>query len=131
MYDGSYVKVKLRNVHYDNDIHYTLQMCKWLPKLVGVWPLVNSHTRSKLEQPLSIILISTCFSSILFIVLPSFHHIFFVEKNTYMKVKLISPFSFCVSSVIKYCYLGKKGHFFQQCIQHMRQDWKTVHEPNY
>ncbi|KAF3424649.1 hypothetical protein E2986_11728 [Frieseomelitta varia] len=129
----SYVEVdgQLRNVHYENDIHYTLQMCEWLFKIIGVWPLVNSHTRSKLQQLVSIVLISTCFSSILFIVLPTFHHIFFVEKNTDIKVKMIGPVSFCVSSAIKYCYLGMKGHFFERCIQHVRKDWKTVHDPNY
>ncbi|KOX73712.1 Putative odorant receptor 13a [Melipona quadrifasciata] len=133
MYDRSYPTAdgQLRNVHYDNDIHYTLQMCEWLLKLVGVWPLVNSHTRSKLQQLLSTVLISTCFSSILFIILPSFHHIFFVEKNTDMKVKLIGPVSFCVTSAIKYCYLGTKGHSFERCIQHVRKDWKTVHDQNY
>ncbi|XP_043517114.1 odorant receptor 49a-like isoform X2 [Frieseomelitta varia] len=133
MYDRSYVKVdgKLRNVHYDNDIHYTLQMCEWLFKLIGMWPLVNNHNRSKLQQLVTIVLISTCFSSMLFIVLPSLHHIFFVEKNTNMKVKMFGPVSFCVSSAIKYCYLGTKGHFYQRCIQHVRKDWKTVHDPNY
>ena len=121
----------MRNVHYDNDIHYTLQMCEWLFKLIGMWPLVNNRTRSKLQQLVTIVLISTCLSSMLFIVLPSFHHIFFVEKNTDMKVKMFGPVSFCVSSAIKYCYLGTKGHFFQRCIQHVRKDWKTVHDPNY
>ena len=133
MHVRSYVKLdgQLRNVHYENDIHYTLQMCEWLLKLVGVWPLVNSHTRSKLQQLFSIVLMSTCFSSILFVVLTSFHHIFFVEKNTDMKVQLMGPFSFCFSSVIKYCYLGAKGHFFERCIQHVREDWKMVDDPNY
>ena len=133
MPDRSYAKIdgQLKNVHYDNDIHYTLQMCEWLFKIIGMWPLVNSDTRSKLQQLVTTVLISVCFSSMLFIVLPSFHHIFFVEKNTDMKVKMLGPVSFCFSSAIKYCYLGTKGHFFHRCIQHVRKDWKTVHDPNY
>ena len=133
MHDRSYATVdgQLRNVHYKNDIHYTLQMYEWLFKLIGIWPFVNSQARSKLEQLVWIILITICSSSILFIVLPSFHHIFFVEKNTAMKVKMLGPVSFCFSSAIKYCYLGAKGRYFQQCIQHVRNDWKTVHDPNY
>ena len=132
MHDRSYARVncQLRNVHYKNDIHYTLQMCKWLLKPIGVWPLVNNHA-SKLEQFISIILMTTCFSSLLFIVLPSFHHIFFVEKSTHMKVKLLGPVGFCFSSTIKYCCLSLKGPSFERCIQHVRKDWKTVHDPNY
>ncbi|XP_043517106.1 uncharacterized protein LOC122532412 isoform X2 [Frieseomelitta varia] len=133
MYDRSYARVdeQLRNIHYKNDIQYALQISEWLLKLIGMWPFVNSHATNKLGQLVSVILISTCFSSILFIILPTLHHIFFVEKNTYMKVKMIGPVSFGFSSAIKYCYLGTKGHFFQRCIQHVRKDWKTVHDPNY
>ncbi|XP_043517113.1 odorant receptor Or2-like isoform X1 [Frieseomelitta varia] len=132
MHDRSYTRVncQLKNVHYENDIHYTLQLCKWLLKPIGVWPLVNNRA-SKLEQLVSIVLMTTCFSSLLFIVLPSFHHIFFVEKNTHIKVKLLGPVGFCFSSTIKYCCLGLKGPFFERCIQHVRKDWKTVHDPNY
>ena len=132
MYDRSYARVdkQLRNVHYENDIHYTLQMCEWLFKLIGMWPLVDSRA-SKLQQIVSIVLISSSFSSMLFIILPSFHHIFFVEKNTAMKVKMLGPVSFCFSSAIKYCYLGARGRFFKRCFQQVRKDWKTVHDPNY
>ena len=132
MHDRSHTRVncQLRNVHYDNDIHYTLQLCKWLLKPIGVWPLVNNRA-SKLEQLVSTILMTTCFSSLLFIVLPSFHHIFFVEKSTHIKVKLLGPVGFCFSSTIKYCCLGLKGPFLERCIQHVRKDWQTVHNPNY
>ena len=48
-----------------------------------------------------------------------------------VQVKLLGPFTFCTSSTIKYCYLSLKGPFFERCIQHVRKDWKTVHDPNH
>ncbi|KAK9299139.1 hypothetical protein QLX08_007756 [Tetragonisca angustula] len=132
MHDRSQAIVdgQLKNIHYKNDIHYTLQMCEWLFKLIGMWPLINSRT-SKLQHLLSIVLIISSFSSMLFIIIPSFHHIFFVEKDTAMKLKMLGPVAFCFSSAIKYCYLGTKGRFFERCFQHVRKDWKKVHDPNY
>ena len=130
MYDRSYTIVddQLKNNHYKNDIHYTLQMCQWLLKLIGIWPLVNNHT-SRLEQLLSIVLMITCYSSIFFIILPSGHHFFFVEKNLYMKMKMLGPVSFCVFATVKYSYLARKGTFLQRCIRQVKNDWKRVQDP--
>ncbi|XP_017795940.1 PREDICTED: uncharacterized protein LOC108577312 [Habropoda laboriosa] len=82
MYDRSCSSVdgQLRNYHYQNDIHYTLQMCQWLLKPIGVWRLLDQRS-SKLEHLVSIVLMTICFSSLFFIVLPSGHYIFFAEKS--------------------------------------------------
>lgn len=130
MLNRSYNNSQLKNIHYENDIHYTLQMCQWLLKPIGVWPFVYDRT-SRLEQLISIVLMATCFSSLLFIILPSGHHIFFVEKDMHLKVKLLGPVGFCLSSTIKYCYLSVKGVFFEQCIKHVEKDWKMVQDPSY
>ncbi|XP_043596776.1 odorant receptor 4-like [Bombus pyrosoma] len=132
MYDRSYTIVddQLKNNHYQNDIHYTLQMCQWLLKLIGMWPLVNNHT-SRLERLLSIIVMIICFCSIFFIILPSGHHFFFVEKNLYMKMKMLGPVSFCVFATVKYSYLALKGAFLQRCIRQLKNDWKRVQDPSH
>ncbi|XP_006565966.1 odorant receptor 4-like isoform X1 [Apis mellifera] len=132
MHDRSYhdIESQLKNSYYKSDIHYTLQMCQWLLKPIGVWPLISNQT-NKFEQLVSIILMITCFSSLLFIILPSGHHYFFVEKNLNMKVKALGPVSFCVSSTIKYCYLALKGSSFERCIEHMKRDWMMVQDPNH
>ena len=132
MYDRSYTIVddQLKNNHYQNDIHCTLQMCQWLLKLIGVWPLVNDHT-SKLEQLLSVVVMIICFCSIFFIILPSGHHFFFVEKNLYMKVKMLGPVGFCVFATVKYSYLALKGAFLQRCIRQLKNDWKRVQDPSH
>ncbi|CAK9827123.1 Odorant receptor 4 [Anthophora retusa] len=114
----------LKNYHYENDIHYTLQMCQWLLKFIGLWPLLY-HRTSRLEQLVSFFLLTTCFSSLLFIIVPSGHY-FVVEKRIELKVKLFGPVGFCLTSFLKYCYLIVKGTSFERCIQHIEQDWKVV-----
>ncbi|XP_076475395.1 odorant receptor 4-like [Bombus vancouverensis nearcticus] len=132
MYDQSYTigDDQLKNNHYQDDIHYTLQMCQWLLKLIGMWPLVNNHT-SRLEQLLSVVVMIICFCSIFFIILPSGHHFFFVEKNLYMKVKMLGPVGFCVFATVKYSYLALKGAFLQRCIRQLKNDWKRVQDPSH
>lgn len=127
MHDRSHDTIRPRNKDHENDIHYTLQMCQWLLKAIGVWPIVYRHT-SKLEQLLSVFLMATCLSSLFFVIIPSGHHIFFVEKSVHIKVKMLGPVGFCLSSTIKYFYLGLKGPFFDSCIQHLERDWKLVQD---
>ncbi|XP_076760041.1 odorant receptor 13a-like [Xylocopa sonorina] len=124
------VSKRMWNVHYKNDIRYSLQMCQWLLQSIGVWPLVYEGA-SKLEQILSVILMTTCFSILFFVIVPSSHHIFYVEKDLDTKVKLFGPICFCISSTIKYCYLSLKGGAFKQCIEHMKRDWQVVQDPSH
>ena len=49
----------------------------------------------------------------------------------HVQVKLLGPFTFCISSTIKYCFLGLKGPYFERCIHHVKKDWKTVRDPNH
>ncbi|CAL7936637.1 unnamed protein product [Xylocopa violacea] len=118
------------NVHYENDIRYSLQMCQWLLQSIGVWPLVYEGT-SRLEHVISVIVMTTCFTLLFFIIVPSGHYIFYVEKNLNMKVKLFGPVGFCLSSTMKYFYLNLKGGVFKRCIEHVKRDWQVVQDPNH
>ncbi|CAL7936635.1 unnamed protein product [Xylocopa violacea] len=118
------------NVHYKNDIRYSLQMCQWLLQSIGVWPLVYEGT-SKLEHVISVIVMTACFTLLFFIIVPSGHYIFYVEKNLNMKVKLLGPVGFCLSSTMKYFYLNLKGGVFKRCIEHVKRDWQVVQDPNH
>ncbi|XP_053999466.1 odorant receptor 4-like [Hylaeus anthracinus] len=132
MHDRSYNRIvvgKLKNFHYESDIKYTLEMCQWVLKPIGMWSLIYNRT-SKLEKVTSVVLLITCFCSLFFIIVPSGHYIFFVEKNIQTKVKLLGPVGFCLSSAIKYCYLSLKGAVFGRCIAHVEKDWRMVNNPN-
>ncbi|CAL7936639.1 unnamed protein product [Xylocopa violacea] len=118
------------NRDYEKDIHYTMQMPQWLLKSIGVWPLVYKHT-SRLEQLVSVFLMATCFFSLFFIIIPCSNFIFSIDKDIHTKVKLLGPVSFSMTSAMKYVYLGLKGPFFKNCIQHVERDWRIVQDPTY
>ncbi|XP_026670968.1 uncharacterized protein LOC108626772 [Ceratina calcarata] len=112
------------------DVQYTLQLSKWLLKPIGVWPLVSGRS-SRLDYFVSAVLMVTCFSSIFFIIVPSGHYVLYVNKSVQMKLKLLGPVGFCVSSVLKYCCLIIKSTPLKRCIQHVEKDWRTVQDPNH
>ncbi|XP_076276072.1 odorant receptor 10-like [Lasioglossum baleicum] len=118
------------NPNYKSDVKYTLEMCRWVTKPIGVWPFVYSRT-SKLEKLVSIVLLAVCFSDLLFATIPPGHYLMFVEKNVYVIVKLLGPLGFCISSAIKYLYLVFKGNVFKRCLVHVERDWKTVVDERY
>nr|XP_031834536.1 odorant receptor Or2-like [Nomia melanderi] len=129
MWDRSWSPTRsyLRNHDHETDVNYTLEMCRWLLKPIGVWTLIY-HRASNLERAVSMLLQVACFSCLLFIILPSANNIFFVEKDIQVKVKLLGPVGFCMFSAVKYCYIGAKGKILGRCIQHVEKDWRTVDE---
>ncbi|XP_017878913.1 odorant receptor 9a-like [Ceratina calcarata] len=131
MYDRSANGISEQlNTNYKNDIHYTLQMCQWLLKPLGIWPVIYKRT-SQLEKLIAFILFSMCFFTLLFIIVPCCNFIFSSENSIHVKVKLLGPVSFSMTSAMKYCYFGLKGQFFERCIEHVERDWKTVQDPNH
>ncbi|XP_031834879.2 odorant receptor 13a-like isoform X2 [Nomia melanderi] len=132
MYDRtSSVKTSYpKNYNHEDDLKYTLEMCQWLLKPLGVWTLIY-HRVSKLGRAASIVMLFLCFSCFLFVIIPSFNNIFFVEKNVANKVKVFGPAVFCVFSTVKYCYLGARGKILGQCIEHVEQDWRMVQHQDY
>ncbi|XP_076642131.1 odorant receptor 10-like [Halictus rubicundus] len=113
------------NSNYKSDVNYTLEMCRWVTRPIGVWPFVYTRA-SKAEKLVSIILFTVCFSDLLFSIIPPGHYLMFVEKNVYVTVKLLGPLGFCLSSTIKYLYLVFKGNVFKRCIVRVERDWQTV-----
>ncbi|XP_078043439.1 odorant receptor 13a-like isoform X1 [Augochlora pura] len=120
----------LNNSNYKDDVNYTLEMCRWVMRPIGIWSFVY-HRISKLEKLVSIVMLTLCFSDLLFSIIPPGHYLIFVEKNMYVTVKLLGPLGFCVSSMIKYLYLVLKGNVFKDCIVHVERDWQTVVDQRY
>ncbi|XP_053999460.1 odorant receptor 4-like isoform X1 [Hylaeus anthracinus] len=118
----------VENPNYEKDINYTTEMCRWFLKPIGVWPFVYSRI-SKLEKVVLTILFVTWFTNLLFALLPPSRYILFEEKTLYIRLKLLGPTSFSLSSTIKYCYLILKGRTFENCIVHIEKDWKMVQNP--
>ncbi|XP_076224774.1 odorant receptor 13a-like isoform X2 [Nomia melanderi] len=132
MYDriASVEKSYTKNYNHEDDLKYTLEMCQWLLKPLGVWTLIY-HRVSKLGRAASVVMLFLCLSCFLFVIIPSFNNIFFAEKNVANKVQLFGPAIFCVFSTVKYCYLGVKGKTLGRCIQHVERDWRMVQHQHY
>lgn len=113
-----------RNVRYEHDIHYTIQLCRWILKPIGIWHFIYGHA-SQNEKLISLALIVTCFSALCFVLIPLGLHTLFYEEDINIKVKLFGPIGFCLNSTIKYCYLVR-GASFGKCIRHVENDWWTV-----
>ncbi|XP_078043425.1 odorant receptor Or2-like isoform X2 [Augochlora pura] len=128
MRDRSCHQTKSCNEDHEGDLNYTLEMCRWLMRPLGMWTLVY-HRVSRLEKSLAILLQIASFSSLLFVILPSAYNMFFVEEDLKNIVKLLGPVSFCTSSTIKYFILSLKGDILGRCIKHLEKDWRMVKDP--
>ncbi|KAG5331932.1 OR4 protein, partial [Acromyrmex charruanus] len=117
--------LKMYNVHHKNDIRYTMQLCRWVLKPIGMWHPIYGHP-SQNEKFISIILIIMCFSALCFVLIPAGFYTLFREKDINIKVKLFGPVGFCLTNTIKYCYFGARAAAFGRCIRHVEDDWRIV-----
>ncbi|XP_047365572.1 odorant receptor 85b-like [Vespa velutina] len=109
---------------------YAIKPCRYVLKPIGLWPMIYrrvSHT----ERIISAILAVTSFSSVCFVLIPAGLYTLFYEHNINNKLKLFGPIGFCLTSTIKYCYLGLKGEAIGRCIAHVENDWETVLDRNH
>ncbi|XP_043488149.1 odorant receptor 4-like [Polistes fuscatus] len=132
MHDRSNIhsETGIRNIHYQKDIKYALQFCRWVLKPIGIWPLIYPGATKK-QITLSIFLGIACVTCLCFVLIPSGLHTLIYEQNINIKLKLFGPVGFCLTSTIKYCYLGIKGNAIGRCIYYMEKDWKYVKDENY
>ncbi|EFN78909.1 hypothetical protein EAI_02322 [Harpegnathos saltator] len=121
---------QIHNVHHENDIHYTMQLCRWVLKPIGIWHLIYGHF-SHYDKLTSVILIVACLSALCFVLIPSGMHTLLREKDINVKVKLFGPVGFCLTSTIKYCYLGARSASLGKCIHHVEDDWRAVRDEDH
>ncbi|XP_076675606.1 uncharacterized protein LOC143372873 [Andrena cerasifolii] len=127
MYDQSrrWIDGKPKNPHYEKDIRYTLEMCQWALKPIGLWHLVYRRT-SSLQKILSNGLLAWCSFFLVITMVPPINHVIFIEKNMNKRVKMVSGLLFSVGTMVKYYYLAAKGSMFQRCIEQVERDWRSV-----
>ncbi|XP_003700846.2 odorant receptor 4-like [Megachile rotundata] len=124
MHDRSHDNQVLKNSYYSSDIQYALQMTQWTLKPIGIWPVIY-HRVTRREQLMSVVLMIFGFSALCFVLIPSGHYIFFTGRIS-TKISLFGPVGFCLSTTVKYVYLGLRASIFGRCIEHVERDWKAV-----
>ncbi|XP_031834533.2 uncharacterized protein LOC116427863 isoform X1 [Nomia melanderi] len=115
----------LRDYNHENDLKYTLEICQWLLKPLGLWGIVY-HRVSSLERAVAIILLFLCFFTLFFLIVPTIYNVCYVEKNMEAKVKLMGPIAFCLFSTVQYCYICAKRSLLGKCFEHVENDWRTI-----
>ncbi|XP_015179496.1 PREDICTED: uncharacterized protein LOC107068018 [Polistes dominula] len=113
-----------------DDKGYAIRLCRFVLKPIGLWSMIYGHV-SRAEKILSVVLAVTCFSTVCFVLLPAGLYTILYEHNINAKLKLFGPVGFCLTSTIKYCYLGLKGQAIGRCIEHVENDWKMVRDRNH
>ncbi|XP_006615241.1 odorant receptor 4-like isoform X4 [Apis dorsata] len=109
---------------FDNLNEYSIQVNRWLSKIIGVWPL--SSTTSKFEKIMTRILILLCSIIALFVTIPSLLHFILVKEDIISKLKMIGPISYCIGGGLNYAILLFLNDDIRYCIEHMETDWKTI-----
>ncbi|KAK2583205.1 hypothetical protein KPH14_009225 [Odynerus spinipes] len=110
---------------YAGDISYAMKFCRQILTPLGIWSLIYDRATRK-EKILSLPLNIACIFSLCFVLIPTGLYVLIYETNINIRLKLLGPLSFCLTSMIKYCYFGLKGEAIGQCITHVENDWSIV-----
>ncbi|CAL7936642.1 unnamed protein product [Xylocopa violacea] len=118
------------NDRYENDIRHTFQLCHRVLKSIGIYPFVYSHA-NRSERITSVVLILICCCILQFVIVPFSYYILFYERDINAKIKFLGPLIFCLTTVLRYGYLGAKGPAIGRCIQQMERDWKVLRDEDH
>lgn len=120
----SFRVVITRNVRYQQDSEYSIQLNRWFLKPIGAWPGTGAPT-SIVSKLLLRSLQLICHSLIAFTVIPCVLYIFF-EPNVYLKLKAFGPMIHWLMGGANYCSLLMRGYKIRKCVDHIRADWQMV-----
>ncbi|XP_015179330.1 PREDICTED: uncharacterized protein LOC107067917 [Polistes dominula] len=112
-----------------DDKDYAITTCRYVLKPIGLWPMIYGRA-SLTERIVSTILAVINLSVVCFVLIPFSIYILYYENNINIKLKSFGPLGFCLTSTIKYCYLGFKRKSIGRCIAHVENDWETMIDQN-
>ncbi|XP_035737322.1 odorant receptor 43a-like [Vespa mandarinia] len=119
---------KSRVIAYPNKIefalNYSIQIGRCILKVIGAWPLYNES--SNIEKFYSYFAKGFCYFLFIFILVPGLLRIFLIEQNTRIRLKIFGPLCTCSINATKYSILITRGKKIEECMKHIREDWKKV-----
>ncbi|XP_012230123.2 odorant receptor 4-like isoform X2 [Linepithema humile] len=115
----------LANKNYENDIKYTMQLNRFVFRLLGIWPYMETEP-SFFENIQNILLILGCYFLLCCELIPTILYIIIIEKRTRVRLKLISSVMFTILAVLKYSNLVFSKNQVRNCLMQVRNDWRNV-----
>jgi len=112
----------MRNIAYQQDNEYSIQLNRWFLKPIGAWPGINTGIAGKM---LSCGIQFVCHSLIAFTVVPCALYIIF-EPDVHLKLKAFGPMIHWLMGGANYCSLLMRSCKIRKCVDHMCDDWRYV-----
>ncbi|XP_018364263.1 PREDICTED: uncharacterized protein LOC108761970 [Trachymyrmex cornetzi] len=100
---------------------YSIQLNRWLLKLVGAWP--SSASTTVREKVISTILVIICYSLVAYTVIPCILNILFEETDVQKKLRAVGPLSHWCMGGMNYFSLLFRSRDIYRCVEHVRTDW--------
>ncbi|XP_072745817.1 odorant receptor 43a-like [Anoplolepis gracilipes] len=113
------------NKNYENDIKYTMQLNRFVFRLLGIWPYMETEP-SFFEKISKILLILGCYLLLACELIPGILYLIIVEKRTRVKLKLISSVTFTILAVLKYNSLVSSQNQVKNYLMQVKDDWRNV-----
>lgn len=119
----------LANNNYESDIKYTIELNRFIFRLLGIWPYLETGP-STLETLRSVSLILVCYFLLCCELIPTILYVIIVEKRTRIRLKLISSVMFTILAVLKYSSLVFGKSQVRNCLLRVQDDWRNVANAN-
>lgn len=113
------------NENYESDIKYTIELNRFICRLLGIWPRMNSEA-TFVENLKNALLILICYFLLCSELVPTILYVIVVEKRTRIRLKLISSVMFTTLAVLKYCSLVFSRDRVRNCLMRVQDDWRNV-----
>lgn len=113
------------NKNYETDIKYTMQLNRFVFRLLGIWPCMDIEP-SFFENLSKILLILGCYLLLACELIPTILYVINIEKRTRVRLKLLSSVMFTILAVLKYSSLVFSQNRVKNCLIRVRTDWQNV-----
>ncbi|XP_066595181.1 uncharacterized protein [Prorops nasuta] len=115
---------KLYKRNYKNDYNFSIELNRWVMKSIAVWP--KSPESSILQRFLWRFVNFACYSLIIFLMIPCGLFMILEINDTYHKIQLTGPLSFCLMAIIKYYSLILRENEIRDLLKRIEIDWESV-----
>ncbi|XP_014484219.1 PREDICTED: uncharacterized protein LOC106749362 [Dinoponera quadriceps] len=117
------------NKNYESDIKYTIELNRFICRLLGIWPSMNVKTLLT-ENLRNTLLILICYVLLCSELIPTVLYAIIIEKRTRNRLKHISSIMFTTVAVFKYCNLVFSRNRVRNCLMRVQEDWQNVASTN-